>query len=320
MGKDIIFNTAYYTPERVKYDIKDMLKSKNNDIFIPNHNIHQKIDNFNIHSYINNTTNYVNKLDQIYNHDISYHVNDDVNDDINDHIRGDMNDDANDVNDDMNDDVNDVNDSEIYQNNDIYNYEINEEHVEIDKYEDKYEDKHEDGEIYIDEEIYNPKINIEDEKYKNISEEVYIEKIFAHLNIDKIIQLCGRNKIFNNICNNNIVWIYLLKRDFEITYKEENAKKKYMTYREYEILRHKAYVISKMPAKIRRKKSQEIIYKYFGIKINLFTGYKILFEKIIKLLNKKFIFILDILSTYHLDGIANVLSYHATYIKLSYDT
>ena len=285
MDKNIIFNSVDHATKDVKYYLNDIFSFKNTDIMLSNKNTNLKTNIFNTQDRYNNKIYeevYRNKKMDENNENREYEI-----DEIDENREYEI--------------------DEIYENRE---YEIGE-NDELDENE-----ENDENEIYIDEEIYNAKINMEDRKYKNIPETVYIEKIFSHLNIEKIIQLCGRNRIFNNICNNNIVWIYLLKRDFEITYKEENAKKKYMTYREYEILRHKVYLISRMTGNTRRKKSRELIYKYFGIKMNMFTGYKILFEKIIALLNKKFIFILDILSTYHLDGIANILSYHATYIKL----
>lgn len=59
--------------------------------------------------------------------------------------------------------------------------------------------------------------------------------IWQQLPIDDILYLCETNPTYHQICQNPVNWVFLLKRDFGITYYGDEPRLKYM----YEYTNHK---------------------------------------------------------------------------------
>jgi hypothetical protein len=58
--------------------------------------------------------------------------------------------------------------------------------------------------------------------------EVRLQEFWKHLSYDEIVNLCKINVEFSNVCQSNLMWQYLLDRDFDISYDGQNAKYVYL--------------------------------------------------------------------------------------------
>lgn len=58
-----------------------------------------------------------------------------------------------------------------------------------------------------------------------------LEKFWKHLPYEDIVNLCQVNKEFNMISQDNTTWIYLLQRDYNVTYIQDNTRDLYLKYR-----------------------------------------------------------------------------------------
>jgi hypothetical protein len=66
---------------------------------------------------------------------------------------------------------------------------------------------------------------------ETIPSEVRLQEFWKNLSYEEIVNLCRTNVEFSNICQSNVMWQYLLYRDFDITYTRENARSLYLLYK-----------------------------------------------------------------------------------------
>lgn len=64
-----------------------------------------------------------------------------------------------------------------------------------------------------------------------IPQDIKLQELWQYLPYEDIVNLCQSNLEFNLICESNNVWTYLLKRDFDIIYTQENSRNMYLLYR-----------------------------------------------------------------------------------------
>ena len=72
-------------------------------------------------------------------------------------------------------------------------------------------------------------INMSEEyNFLDIPDDLYLENIWKNLPIKNIISLCKTNRFMMRICENNDTWRYLIHRDFNKNYNNNNAYHKYV--------------------------------------------------------------------------------------------
>jgi hypothetical protein len=65
----------------------------------------------------------------------------------------------------------------------------------------------------------------------NIPHDYVLNELWKHLPYDELLNLCETSSEFNNICLSNKTWVFLLNRDFAITYNGQNAHNMYLLYK-----------------------------------------------------------------------------------------
>jgi hypothetical protein len=63
---------------------------------------------------------------------------------------------------------------------------------------------------------------------QRLPKDVYYYNILITLPYQDILYLCQTNQEFNQYCQNDELWIYLLKRDFALNYYDVDAKQQYL--------------------------------------------------------------------------------------------
>jgi hypothetical protein len=66
---------------------------------------------------------------------------------------------------------------------------------------------------------------------EQLPSEIKLQEFWRHLSYEEIHNLCQTNVEFSRICEINIMWQYLLYRDFGIVYNENNARQMYLLYK-----------------------------------------------------------------------------------------
>jgi len=51
---------------------------------------------------------------------------------------------------------------------------------------------------------------------EQLDQNLILYEFISHMSYQDIIKLCRTNKYYNQICQNNYVWSFLLKRDFDV--------------------------------------------------------------------------------------------------------
>jgi hypothetical protein len=74
-------------------------------------------------------------------------------------------------------------------------------------------------------------------------EDLLLHEVWKFLSYVDILILCQTSVIFNTICKDNAMWIFLLERDFDVIYTKKDARKLYLLYREALLMFTKSFPI-----------------------------------------------------------------------------
>lgn len=66
---------------------------------------------------------------------------------------------------------------------------------------------------------------------ETIPEDIKLKEFWKYLPYESIIYLCQVNREFSSICQDNLMWCYLLYRDFDVIYVEVTAQNRYLSYK-----------------------------------------------------------------------------------------
>ena len=66
---------------------------------------------------------------------------------------------------------------------------------------------------------------------ETIPRDIKLSEFWKHLPYESIVDLFQTNIEFNLVCQNNLVWQYLLLCDFGVTHNQDNARDLYLLYR-----------------------------------------------------------------------------------------
>ena len=64
--------------------------------------------------------------------------------------------------------------------------------------------------------------------FRNLPSEILEFKTLKYLPVETIMFLCRTNQEYSEFCNNNKLWIYLLKRDYKLNYNNDDAMNHYI--------------------------------------------------------------------------------------------
>lgn len=65
---------------------------------------------------------------------------------------------------------------------------------------------------------------------EQFNKEFLFNELFIHMSYEDIVNLCQTNIYYHHMCQDNNLWLFLLRRDFNINNKDQNA---FLTYKKY---------------------------------------------------------------------------------------
>lgn len=153
--------------------------------------------------------------------------------------------------------------------------------------------------------------------FTDIPNDLYLENMWKFLSVKEILHLCQTSRFFSQICSDNVTWIYLIKRDFNIDYNRDDAELQYYLYYDYlSFIEEYENIVNyyKQDNIIKARKSAWNLIKNLGIKKNIIKIFlkKNLRSSVFAALKNRYEQLNSIFSVHSFEKIAKYLTWIAT--------